>query len=826
MPAQTADRWLALSPYLDEALTLSPDARGPWLADLRVHDPSLADELERLLAERDVLSRGGFLDRGLAGGLPLAEPVCGARIGPYTLSSMLGRGGMGTVWLAERSDGRYAGRVAIKLLNAALTGPSGEARFIREGTILARLTHPHVAHLIDAGVTGAGQPYLVLEYVEGEHIDVYCDRAGLDVAARVRLFVDVLDAVAHAHANLIVHRDLKPSNVLVRADGTVKLLDFGIATLLADQHGLSATATSEGMAALTPAWAAPEQVLGQPITTATDVHALGLLLYVLLGGPHPVLQHRGTPIDVLKAIVENEPPRLSTVAPRGAALRGDLEAIVAKALRKDPAGRYASASALADDLRRYLSREPVTARRNTVGYRAATFMRRHARGLAVAAMVLLLLVSGAAVSARRLATERDRARVEAARASRTASLITSLMTASDPYATRDREPTLRDVLGRGATQVRRELADEPGLRADLLTVIGRVHLRRGQYADAEPLLEDAVATLRAVSPEGSSAHAQALNDLGVLRREQGNVGAAIPLLEQALAMRTRVLGARHVDVAVTQVELGRALEDANRFDEAEGLYRSALDLRRALLGERHRETATSLTELGLLSRQRGDLDAAERHLRRALDITRAVLPADHPNVSSGWNNLGLVLLDRGDYAGAEPLLRRALAIREQQFGAGHASLAITVGNLSVAVREQGRPDEALRLADAAIASTRAARGPEHPTLAGLLFKRGNALLALGRHTEAEVTFRDTLRRQEALLRADDWRRAATVSALAAARHAQGAHREAEALLVEATAALHDGVGAQGRESTLARRRLTSVRAALAAASSLNPRTSR
>ena len=256
------DRWRALSPYLDQALELTVDERDPWLASLRRAQPALAADLESLLDERETLDRVGFLE-GAAVAIEPHPSLAGLRVGAYTLVSPIGSGGMGTVWLAERSDGRFTRNAAVKLLNASLIGRTGEDRFTHEGSLLARLTHPHIAHLIDAGVTPMGQPYLVLELVEGEHIDRYCARRALDVESRVRLFIDVLEAVAHAHANLIVHRDIKPSNVLVRDDGVVKLLDFGIAKLLENGNDAAAPAfTAEGGRALTPEYAAPEQLTG------------------------------------------------------------------------------------------------------------------------------------------------------------------------------------------------------------------------------------------------------------------------------------------------------------------------------------------------------------------------------------------------------------------------------------------------------------------------------------------------------------------------------------------------------------------------------------
>ena len=390
MTLPDAERWKRLSPLLDGLLDLEPEARAARLAALRGEDPELAAELAALIADAERAEGTRFLAGRAAAPEPdgaEAASLAGQRIGAYVLEAPLGQGGTGTVWRGRRADGRFEGAVAVKLLHLSLVGRTGALRFEREGMVLARLSHPHIAHLLDAGVEAGSQPYLVLELVEGERIDRHCDARQLGVAERVALFRVVLEAVAHAHRHLVIHRDIKPGNILVDHEGSVKLLDFGIAKLLQGDDGAvpPGDLTGDGMRALTPDYAAPEQLRGEEVTTATDVYALGVLLYQLLTGRHPTAPPHATPADAIRATLDTDPERLSTAVtttgdvPAEAIARiadardtsparlkrqlgGDLENIVAKALRKVQAERYPTVDAFAEDLRRWAAGEPVSAR--------------------------------------------------------------------------------------------------------------------------------------------------------------------------------------------------------------------------------------------------------------------------------------------------------------------------------------------------------------------------------------------------------------------------------------------------------------------------------
>ena len=777
MPRLSADRWRTLSPYLDEALEIPGEQRATWLARIASRDATLGADLRRLLTDHEAVHASQFLENVVLPprGAPSAS-LAGQVLGAYRLVSLIGQGGAGSVWLAERCDGRFEGRAAVKLLNVAWLGRAAEERFRREGHILARVTHPHIAHLIDAGMSPTGQPYLILEHVDGVAIDQYCDERALWIDDRLRLFLDVLAAVAHAHANLIVHRDIKPVNVLVSLDGQVKLLDFGIAKLVESQdewsavrEGESGALTRDGVTALTPEYAAPEQLTGAPITTATDVYALGVLLYVLLTGRHPAGSELRSPATLVRAIVDTEPMRASdaVVDPREPAeardrhatqcggstparlrrmLRGDLDTIVAKALKKNPADRYTSVMALADDLRRYLRHEPIGARPDTVSYRTVRFVQRHARALALTTLVVVLLGGSTAYYTARLAAERDRAQREAVKAAKVSELVTGLLTSADPYQIRTTqgEQTPRGLLDAAATQVQTELAREPELQSQILTVMGRTYRRLGVFDRAQALLEQALDSGRRVFGPEHVRVAQTLHDLGVVRGDRGDYGAAARTLEEALAMRRKLLGAENPDVAVTLAELGRVYQDQGFNRRAEPLQREALRIRRTALGEEDRETAVSLSDLGSVLRLNGDLAGAETLLRQSLAVNLKTRGEDHPNTSATIHALALIAATRGDYRTAESQLRHVLEIDRRSLGERHPVVAMTLNNLARTLSRQGRHAEAAAALQQAVDIARATLGGSHQLVAIYTINLAAEDIALGDAAAAEPLLREAL----------------------------------------------------------------------------------
>ena len=640
-------RWSVLSPWLDELLDLPEAERPARLSALRADDAGLADELAALLARGPSLDAQGFMAGPV---LPPPPGLAGQTLGPYTLERELGRGGMGQVWLARRTDGRYDGQVAIKLLNSGLLGQGDTARFEREGRVLARLDHPHIARLIDAGVGSAGQqPYLVLEYVDGEPIDRHAQQQGLSVAQRLRLVIDAAEAVAHAHARLILHRDLKPSNMLVRPDGQLKLLDFGIAKLLDEpSQGEAGELTRRAGAAFTPSYAAPEQLQGQEVTTATDVYALGVLLYGLLGGGHPTADDTAAPVDRLRATVERVPRPLSDqvrrlggadAARRARDLRGDIDLIVAQALKKDPTERYANAAELAEDLRRVLDHQPVRARPDGWLYRSSRFVRRHRVAVLLAGAAGAAVLAGAAVAlqqARQAQAQREQAE------SLLEFMLGDLRKRLQPVGRLDALDAVGErALAYYAAQDAAGLdAESLGRRARALHLIGEIAERRGQLAEAEQRFTEAArstAERLARAPgdgERLFEHAQSEFWLGFTARRRGQLPQAEAAMQRYVALATRLaavaparpepldwlleLPYAQQNLGVMQLEQGRAREALRQFEQAAQALGAAVAQRRALAGSHS-------VALGWVARARehlGDLPGALRAQQAKLAALR------------------------------------------------------------------------------------------------------------------------------------------------------------------------------------------------------------
>ncbi len=768
-------RWRQVRRLFDAAVDLQGEARAELLERDCDGDASLLAEVEFLLRSHD--AAGTFIEEPLvrlaedrepaAAGNPEAgdEEAGLRRIGPYAVERALGEGGMGTVYEAVRADDEYRQRVAIKVLRRELDSEELVRRFRSERQILADLDHPNVARLLDGGTSEDGRPYLVMEYVEGEPLDSYCDARELGVVERLELFRKVCSAVHFAHQALIVHRDLKPGNILVTGSGEPKLLDFGIAKLLRPE-GLggfphTVVATRPGVTPMTPAYASPEQVRGAAITTASDVYSLGVVLYELLTGRRP------HPSDLPEAICEQSPERPSTAVTWAApdrpvavasassptvtvaardprklrrALAGDLDNIVLMALRKEPQRRYASAAALSQDIERYLTDRPVLARPDTLTYRAGKFVRRHRWGVAVAATAFIALIGFVAA----LLVQRQQILRQKNRAEEVTRVMVDLFDVSDPDRARGEKVTAREILDQGARQIPERLRDRPALLAELLETIGRVYRKLGLFEEAAPLLEQAVAKRRQVygSEHPSLAGSLLLQaDLWVLT---GDYEKAEARYREAVELMKSIRDGDDPAIEQGLSGLARVSQHKGDYEAAERTRREALDMARRLFGDAHQRTASNLNYLGALHRERGENDAAKEAYGKALAIYRGLFGNDHPEVAGLINNLALVHHAEGEYELAEEQFRTALAIQRQLYEPSHSILANTGVNLARLLHDQGRYQEAEERCREVLAIHRRAFGEEHPRVAAALNLLGRIRRALGDLEGAEAHYRDAL----------------------------------------------------------------------------------
>lgn len=782
MSTEEQERWREISRYLDEALDLEEDARPAWLADLDKRAPDVARTVRAMLAERERIGDDPLLadDRPL----PFPRPgLAGHRLGAYTLERVIGQGGMGTVWLAHRSDGRFEGRAAIKLLNASLLGRPTEQRFVREGSVLAKLRHPNIAHLIDAGVAPSGQPYLILEYVEGERIDEYADRRNLSLEARLRLFLDVLAAVAHAHSHLVVHRDIKPSNILVTSDGQVKLLDFGVAALLGNADS---SVTREMAAGLTPGYAAPEQVLGQPVTTATDVYALGLVLSQLLTRKHPLEPESRSAVDIARRLLEEElqpPSRLVDDPALAARLRGDLDTIVCKALKREPHERYQTAEALAQDVRNYLDSQPISARADSWSYRTRKFVRRHRAAVAAAGALALTLIVAIVVTtmlmleARR---QRDAALYQSRRAEFQARFAYHIMT---EVGSEDRPITIRELMEKGMEVLEKNYGDDPRFVIGMLVNISGRYMDLGDTKGEYAALTKAEEIARRMGDPERIAFVQC----NTVETEValGRMDRAHERLRDGLANLARVGEVsfdRRVECEMAQVRL---LWGEGRVPEAiDAGKRLAEYIER--VGQTGDLTYGSLASMieAMLAREGRRAEAREWNRRRIETFERNGDTSGMGMITALHSQSGH-LYDGGEVLAALELETDIVNKLAGQEGASKvpSKYASWLGQLKVRVQET---EEGLALIDHAIDYAINAEGPR--THIGTLLARARANLWLGRTDAvladieaAEALIRETPKENADLLRSAKFYRAD----LALVRgDAERALKEIDAVLAE------------------------------------------
>lgn len=828
-----AARWQRAQQLFHDALARPAGERDAFLVAECADDVALADEVRALIgadARADSL-----LDRPLpevAHGVFDASAPGYESIGPYRVVRLLEQGGMGTVYLAEHL-GR---RVAVKVLRDASLSPARRESFEREQRTLAQLTHPSIARLYEADVLADGTPYFVMEYVEGEPLTRFCRRERPDLAGSLRLFREVCEAVQYAHRQAVIHRDLKPANVLVTPEGTVKLLDFGIAAPIASLDLVSDSRRHQRL--MTPAYAAPEQLRGDVIGVYTDIYALGLMLFELL-------------FDSLPAEAGERPWARLAVAV-SAAERADLDALFAKAMHAEPQDRYSSVEALIRDLDHLRDVEPLDSRAGTFAYRAEKFLRRNRTAVAASLLVVATILALATFYTVRLAEQRTLAQAEAAKAREISEYLINLFDAGDPFA-QGENPDVRKLLERGVERVE-GLAAQPAVQAQMLNALGRVNIMLSDYGQAEALLNRAYAARAKI--DDPLELAQTLANLGLLHRYTSRFESAEKFTRDALAIRERHLPRLHPDLAASLDNLGvilsnegeydeadrtltRALAirrassaqphplvghtlnnlavnefNQGRYDSAETYYREALSVSRATYGPDHAYTAVDLANLGVLLDTKGDYAGADAMLTEALRITQAKLGDDHSETAFRMTQLGGMLRRKGDYDRAEALLRKSLAIEARVLEPDHRSHGVTLNHLAMTLQEKGDYAAAEHVIRSAVDVFRKSLGAEHPFTGTVTCSLGFVMHLQGRRAEGEAQMLDGLRILAASLPPGHDMIALNEGRYGELLLADGRLDEARPLLERSRAVLLETFGADHKDTRLAASRLAALEKAL------------
>ncbi len=843
----------------EEALDVPPDRRDEWLVARCGDDEALRREVDAMLlafARPNPLLDGAARPIAALAARILDQPPPDRRIGPYRVVRELGRGGMGVVYLAERDDGQFRRRVAVKLLLSTPDGDELRRRLIAERQILASLSHPNIAQLLDGGVADGQLPYLVIEYVDGAPITTHCERANLDIAARLRLFLDVCSAVHHAHMNLILHRDLKPGNILVASDGQVKLLDFGIAKLLGPGAGnTDAPVTHTARRPMTPGYASPEQMRGDVLTTASDVYSLGLVLYELLTGARAYEIESESPHDAMRLILETEPPRPSVRAERHARqLRGDLDAIVMMALRKEPRHRYGSVELLSADITRYLEGHRVLAHRGTASYRIGKVLRRHRAAFAGAAVVVLALAGGttAALWQARIA-ERERVRASDALAQsetalaesrESAAFLVSMFQASDLSEGRPDELRTSDLLRRGAARAER-MDGEPLVQARMYDALASVRLNLGDVEGARAYARDALERRERILGPRDATTARSWAFLADIERRAGAYPRADSFARLAYAARLASLDSISAPVAESLEQMTALAVYRDQLPRADSLIERAVAIHRRLHPDPDSTLATSIATLSSIRRYRGEFASSTEALREAVAVAGAAGPSARVLHASLQMRLSFHLADLGvngdeaiaqgraaldeirtvlgpshvttanlmrDFAGnltmvrgargaaeAEALLRRALEIETRSFPPTDPTPAFTLHALADALLLQRRLDEAAQAQRDAIALGLHAWGPMHSAYAGLLYGMVDIEIARGALASAEDYARRSIAIRTAAIGAGSASVALTRTSLARVELARGHYAIADSIFRACREVLAERGGATSPE---------------------------
>jgi serine/threonine-protein kinase len=754
----TPERWRQLQELFERALPLDPAARARFLEQECDQDRALYEQVISLLrasaAEDDEVERR--YERSIGHLLRESEIPAGTRVGRYRIQRLLGRGGMGAVYLAERADEQYQQTVALKLVDRGMLQADRGDRFRGERQILARLNHPNIARLLDGGHTEEGPPYFVMEYVDGVPIDRYCDHSKLSMRERLRLVQQVCAAVQYAHQNLVIHRDLKPSNILVDPSGTPKLLDFGIAKLLEPEApGAALTRLRERV--LTPEHASPEQIRGEPTATVSDIYGLGVLLYQLLTGAHPYVSETRTWRELERRVCEEDPQPPSArvrqvMRENGPAelhdlareLPGDLDNIVLKAMQRDPARRYQSANALSRDIQNYLDGMPVEARPDTFAYRAGKFLRRHRWAAASAGMTVALIIGLTDFYTESLAAERDRAQLEASRAKQEAALLQGIFRRTDPWGAQGRQISAVEVLERGARDIENQLHDQPGLLAELLLDIAVSYKNLADFERADRTFARVLELESAAGLNDTAQHARSLYEVANAKRYEGQFAAAESDYQEALRIQRRLFPGPNGETAAILSHIGTLYYDTTRWQDALPPQQEALQMDIAIFGRDNAETADCMNNLALTLEALGRYPEAEQMFRDMVGIQARVMPPMHPDVLGDKFNLALLLVTAGQYKESESLMRELLPKRRAVLGPEHPSVGYTLAGLGATLIYLGKFSEAEQVLNEARVILMNKLPPRHVRIGYVQRELGRLALARGDNGHAEELLREAI----------------------------------------------------------------------------------
>ena len=832
-----SNRWSQVKEIFYAALDLPQAERRVFLRG-KCDDDLLYEEIESLLEAHEEAER--FIEAPAFASVKdfikdeKESSLIGKLISVYRIEKEIGRGGMGAVYLASRADEQFEKRVAIKLIKRGLDTDDIIRRFRHERQILAALDHPNITRLLDGGATDDGLPYLVMDYVEGKPLTKYAEENSLSVNGRLKIFLQICEAVQYAHQNLIIHRDIKPSNIFVTTDGVPKLLDFGIAKLIAPDAAQTYERTATQI--MTPEYASPEQISGQLVTTSTDIYSLGVLLYELLTGQKPFKTKSSNPFEVTRLITASEPRKPSSVIKKErekkrkgerekvtkdfsispspflpfspSDLRGDLDNIILMAIRKEPERRYSSVEQFAADINRHLKGLPVMARQDTFSYRASKFIGRHKAAVAAGAGIVTALIAGL-VATKRQARIAQRQRDKAENINQ---FLQKMLASADPRVV-GKDVKLVEVLGIAAQSIESDFANQPEIAADLETTLGLTYLSLGQFESAEKYLKPALDTRLALFPRRSVEVAMSLNNYGKLLQARGDLNAAEPLYAEALDTLRRLPDDSSLKVAEVLDNLGYLVAMKGENKEAVSLHEEELAIRRRILGENHPEVARTLGKLANVWIVLGKTEIAEPLHRQALKILQKSHNREHPDIALSMLNLAAAIHSKHPEE-AEQLCRQSLSMRRKLLGEDHTETAWSLYNLAYILLNRRKYGEAEQYLREALAKRGASLPDEHPVVAGCLLLWGRILMMQNKFGAAKSAFEECFDLRQKTLPEGHWLLATTKSFLGESLIYIGETAKGRRMMQENYEVLKEKLGMEHEQTRNALERITKFRNSL------------